>query len=204
MKRLALVSVAALSLLAAATPAAALADTGTPLWHVAVSVPPSGDQAQVQTDLAAAVQGHDWAYNVCGVGLSGYAAGDACNGGNQWTGGYCGSCTFQTVFGSDLDPGDGGGEYSDGLAYFSVSIAATNPAATATVAVPYDLATDTFTPGIYTSSAGGSGGGSGGVSMADLAPYLNNLHDDIFFLVGAVLGAALIPLIVRWFTGGRD
>jgi hypothetical protein len=31
----------------------------------------------------------------------------------------------------------------------------------------------------------------------------NNLHDDVFVLVGAVLGAALIPLIVKWFTALR-
>jgi hypothetical protein len=31
----------------------------------------------------------------------------------------------------------------------------------------------------------------------------NNLHDDIFVIVGAVLGAALIPMIVKWFTALR-
>jgi hypothetical protein len=36
------------------------------------------------------------------------------------------------------------------------------------------------------------------------AGFLNNLHDDLFVLVGAVLGAPLILLITRWFTGGRD
>jgi hypothetical protein len=36
------------------------------------------------------------------------------------------------------------------------------------------------------------------------AGFLNNLHDDLFVLIGAVIGAALIPLILRWFTAGRD
>lgn len=57
------------------------------------------------------------------------------------------------------------------------------------------------------SSGCSGGGGSGGtVDIANggvASSYLNNLHDDLFVLVGAVLGAALIPLIVSWFTAGR-
>jgi hypothetical protein len=36
------------------------------------------------------------------------------------------------------------------------------------------------------------------------AGFLNNVHDDLFVLVGAILGAALIPMIVRWFTAGKE
>lgn len=30
----------------------------------------------------------------------------------------------------------------------------------------------------------------------------NNAHDDLFVLVGAIVGAALIPFLIRMLTGG--
>lgn len=41
-------------------------------------------------------------------------------------------------------------------------------------------------------------------TTGNFATSLNGLHGDIFVLIGAVIGGALIPLIVRWFTGMRD
>jgi hypothetical protein len=35
------------------------------------------------------------------------------------------------------------------------------------------------------------------------AGFLNNVHDDLFVLVGAILGAPLILLMARWFLGSR-
>lgn len=91
------------------------------------------------------------------------------------------------------------------------------PVTTTTVTTTTTLSTVTST--IYTTPSTITTGGGGGSTCGDssttacvvdiasngtTAGFLNNLHDDIFVVIGVVLGAALIPLIIRWFTGMKD
>ena len=61
---------------------------------------------------------------------------------------------------------------------------------------------DPVTVAACPSSGCAAGGGSyTGPSAAQFIAAVNNSHDDLFFLVGAVIAAAFAPLFVRAFFG---
>jgi hypothetical protein len=93
-----------------------------------------------------------------------------------------------------------------------------NPATTVTTTVQSTV-TVTTGGGTGTTAIGSNCGGTttdaGGATVAQVpctvdigsggtaAAFLNNIHDDIFVVVGATLGAALIVLMAEWFLTKR-